>query len=316
MPAAREGASRISTSARVINALAGFVARDRSTSEAFDRAIANNRRKGAALPPRSLRRHAAFRDQQLGPDRVFRLDPHAAGDTPLRLLYLHGGAYVNEIQAVQWGLVAGLLKRLPAPVVAPVYPLAPENGWREGLASARRVYIRLVEEVGAENIAVFGDSAGGGLALALAQQLRDAGDALPAALALFSPWLDVSVTGDDQPELEKRDPVLTIGFLRRAGRHWAKELPLDDPRVSPLFGDHTMLPPTIVFSGTRDVLDSDSLRLAQRNPDIVHRHYPEMMHVWPTAPFPEGRQALDEAVTFLCENIPAAALSRDRSPSR
>jgi acetyl esterase/lipase len=80
---------------------------------------------------------------------------------------------------------------------------------------------------------------------------------------------------------------------------WADGLAVNDPRVSPLFGDQTGLPPTIVFSGSRDILDSDALRLAAANPDVEHRHYPGMMHVWPCAPMPEGRRALDEAAAFV-----------------
>jgi acetyl esterase/lipase len=126
---------------------------------------------------------------------------------------------------------------------------------------------------------------------------------MPAALLLFSPWLDLSLSGSDQRLLETRDPVLKIQFLRRAGKLWAGDLATDDPRVSPLFADHKDLPPTVVFSGSRDVLDSDALRLAAKNPDITHYHYAEMMHVWPAAPIPEGRRALDQAAAFVRQQV-------------
>lgn len=287
-----------SLTARIINGVAGLVATRRDTPEAFQRRIEQNRRRGPARPPGRMLRSVAFTDQRLGEDRIFRIEPIGT-HSRLRLLYLHGGAYVHELQSVQWALTAGLIKRIPATVIAPIYPLAPEHTWREGLASVERVYRRAVEEVGAHNVIVYGDSAGGGLALALAQRLRDSGSPLPAALILFSPWLDVSVSGADQPNLARRDPVLSIDFLRRAGRLWASDIPVDDPRVSPLFGNHKDLPPTMVFSGSRDILDSDALRLAAANPEIEHRHFPGMMHVWPAAPMPEGRQALDQAADFI-----------------
>jgi acetyl esterase/lipase len=295
--AARRGG--VSVSAFLLNALAARLAPDQNRPGALERGIEQNRKTGPALPSRKLLKRALFRDERVGSDRRFRFEPRHGPPPRLRLLYLHGGAYVHEVQSIQWNLAAGLLERLPAALIAPVYPLAPEHSWKEGLAAVERAYVSLTEEVGADNVVIVGDSAGGGLALALAQQLRDAGHAPPAALVLFSPWLDVSVSGDDQPRLEKRDPVLRIEYLRQAGRLWARDLPLTDPRVSPLLGDHTGLPPTIAFSGGRDILASDCNRLAQRNQELVHRHYPEMMHVWASAPMPEGKRALDEAARFI-----------------
>lgn len=293
----------MSFAAFMVNSLAAALAHDLNKPGALERGITKDRKRGPALPSRRLLRRIHFSDERMGPDRMFRLKPVDADRTPLRLMYLHGGAYIHNVQMIQWNLAAWLIKRLGAEVIAPIYPLAPEYSWREGHAAVERIYTSLAEGVGASNIVIFGDSAGGGLALALAQQLRDAGVPLPAALALFSPWLDVSVSGSDQSLLEQRDPVLKLDFLRRAGRLWARDIPLDDPRVSPLFGNHAGLPPTIMFSGSRDVLDSDAIRLAARNPAVNHRHYRNMIHVWPAAPIPEGRQALDEAASFIRQHV-------------
>jgi len=296
----------ISVSAFLLNALASRLAPDQNRPGALEQGIEQNRKAGPAFPSPRLRKRIRVSDESIGPDRVFRLEPQVGAACRLRLLYLHGGAYVHEVQAVQWNLAAGLLDRLGAVLVAPIYPLAPENSWKEGLAAVERVYSSLASEVGAENVVVLGDSAGGGLALALAQHLRDAGHSMPAALVLFSPWLDVSMSGADQPQLEKRDPVLRINYLRQAGSLWARDTPLDDPRVSPLFGDHRDLPPTIAFSGGRDVLASDCFRLAQQDPLLVHRHFPEMIHVWAGAPMPEGKRALDEAAAFIWQHAASA----------
>ncbi len=298
--------SRISTRAWLANSLAFALAPDQNAPGALERGIEENRKKGPAPPPRKALKRLKFSDEHIGPDRVFRLLPRNQDKEAPWLFYLHGGAYVHEIQAIQWNPVLGLVERLHASVVAPVYPLAPEHSWREGLAAVRRVYASMASAVGAEKIVFVGDSAGGGLALALAQELRDEGLKPPAALVLFSPWLDVGLSGRDQPVIEERDPVLRIDYLRRAGRMWARDLALDDPRVSPLFGDQAGLPPTIVFSGDRDILDSDALRLAVASPGVDHRHYPEMIHVWPAAPIPEGRMALDEAAEFIGRHVGGA----------
>ena len=266
----------------------------------LDQTIRKNRAVGPALPPRRARQRFTISDERWGDTRVLRLADRSDPAVLQRLLYLHGGAFIFHIQAGQWALPIELLGRLRGAVVTPFYPLAPEQDWRAGIAAARRVYLGLVDECGAHNVVVIGDSAGGGLALSLAQVLRDAGEPLPAALVLFSPWLDLAVKGDDQPAIQRIDPALSIEVLRAAGRLWAHDAAVDDPRVSPLFAAQHGLPPTIVFSGTRDILDSDAVRLAAINPAITLQRYPGMFHVWAAAPIPEGRRALDQAAAFIC----------------
>lgn len=265
----------------------------------LDRTIRKNRAKGPSLPSRKARQHFTFSDERWGDTRVLRLAARSEPRAPVRLLYLHGGAFIFHIQAGQWALPTELLDRLGGVVLTPFYPLAPEHDWRAGIDAARRVYLGLVDECGAHNVVVIGDSAGGGLALSLAQVLRDAGEPLPAALVLFSPWLDLAVKGDDQPAIQRIDPALSIEVLRAAGRLWAHDAAVDDPRVSPLFAAQHGLPPTIVFSGTRDILDSDAVRLAAVNPAITLQRYPGMFHVWAAAPIPEGRRALDQAAAYI-----------------
>jgi epsilon-lactone hydrolase len=240
-----------------------------------------------------------FSDVVLGDDRIFISSQKGHQQSGLRLLYLHGGAFVFDLQAAQWSLVCGLMARTGADVVTPIYPLAPEQDWRAGLDMVKRTYLSLARECGPENIIIVGDSAGGGLVLSLALALRDDGLALPAALVMFSPWLDVGVNGEDQPEIERRDPALRIDFLKEAGKMWAGASAVDNPQVSPLFADHKHLPPSLIFTGTRDVLDSDVARLEVKGTDMFVRRYPGMVHVWPIAPIAEGIQALDEAAQFI-----------------
>ncbi|MGP7795543.1 alpha/beta hydrolase [Sphingomonas sp. CLY1604] len=261
--------------------------------------IARDRAAGPALPPEQLRSRISFDDTACGGMRVFRVAKPGGAGTATRLLYLHGGAYVLDLQTIQWNLVAGLLDRLDVEIIIPLYPLAPEADWRRTMAAVRDHYLALAEEYGAASIVIAGDSSGGGIALLLAQALRDAGEPQPCALVLFSPCLDLSGSGPDQPAIEKRDPALSLRLVEEISPMWAKDVAPDDPRVSPLFADQHDLPPTIVFSGDRDILDSDALRLKQRNPPIDHRHYPEMMHVWVVSPLKEARQALNEAAGFV-----------------
>lgn len=272
---------------------------DLSDPKVLRETIAKDRAQGPARPPKKLLEKIDFSETVEDGMLVFRASRKDAAPSLLKLLYLHGGAYVLDFQEIQWNLVAGVLDRVDAEVIAPIYPLAPEASWRETTTAVRKHYLSTVERYGAENIIVMGDSAGGGLALLLAQANRDEGLPQPRALVLFSPALDVAGKGADQPTLEKRDPALSLRLLREIGPMWLNGLPADDARVSPLFANQENLPPTIIFTGDREILHSDALRLKQLNPSVDHRSYPEMMHVFPVSPLREARQALDEAATFI-----------------
>lgn len=263
--------------------------------------IEKDRKRGPALPPRSMQQALHFRKMQGKGGQRFELSLRPDRSEGPHILYFHGGAYVMQLIAPQWSLISGLVKRTGGTATAALYPLAPEHDWREGMAVADAAFDELVEKVGAANIVVAGDSAGGGLTLALALKRRDEGKSLPAGLVLFSPWLDITASGPDQPALEKRDPTLAIDMLRRAGAMWARDRDRADPYVSPLFGDPQGLPPILVFAGTRDVLYSDARRLAEKAPQVRLETYPEMFHVWTAAPIPEAGEALDRAAAFMLE---------------
>jgi monoterpene epsilon-lactone hydrolase len=259
--------------------------------------IRENRAAGPALPPQKLRDRFEFSDETTPAGRVLVLKPH--GGAKICILYLHGGAYVSDLIAPHWDVIGGLADRTHAEIRALLYPLAPEHHWPDGIAAAQLEYDAVVSHFGADKVIVAGDSAGGGLALLLAQSLASTDRPMPAGLVLFSPWLDVSMSGPDQPEIAKRDPMLKIDGLRIAAKLWADGLPLNDPRISPLFGDLTHLPATLLFVGTDDILLSDAHRLMRTGAKVTLREYPGMFHVWVGAPIPEAKRALDEAAAFI-----------------
>lgn len=264
--------------------------------------IRKDRERGPCKMPRKFSDRFEFSERSENGMRIFRTHRRGTPAPALKLLYLHGGAYVLDLQEIQWNLIVGLLERVAAEIVAPIYPLGPEATWEETTLAIRRHYLGLVDQYGAGNIVLCGDSAGGGLALLLAQAMRDENLPQPRALVLFSPALDLSGSGADQPALERRDPALSLQMLREIGPMWLNGLPAADPRVSPLFACQDNLPPTIIFTGDREILHSDGLRLKLRNPSVVHRGYAEMMHVFPAGPLRESRQALDEAAAFILEH--------------
>ncbi|WP_417320878.1 alpha/beta hydrolase [Erythrobacter aureus] len=227
------------------------------------------------------------------------------------LFYLHGGGYVMDIAAVHWDTVADLCERLGASATVPVYPLAPENKAPEVLAAMHSLYLELAARHGAQNITVMGDSAGGGMSLALAQMLKADGGPMPGSLVLYSPWLDATATAEGQRAIERRDRMLAVSGLEACGAMYSGDLARDDPRVSPLFGDLEGLPPIAIFSGTSDILIVDGRRLAKRldepgMPEHVYREYKDMFHVWMLLPVPEAKQARSQTVDFIREQRRAA----------
>jgi monoterpene epsilon-lactone hydrolase len=258
-------------------------------------------RPAGFAPPRRLDRRAevSLRRQQGWP--VYELVPQSR--TPARhVVYFHGGAYINEIDRLHWSLAGRLVEQTPARFVVPIYPLGSVCGAERAIATATEIACRLLDEVGGEHVALLGDSAGGGIALAVAQALRDQRRRF-GRLILISPWLDVATDHPEQSRIAERDPVLGIAGLIEAGRTYAAGLPLDDPRVSPLHGDVAGLPPIAVFTGTADLLNPDSHRLrdacgaAQVPCELVEA--PDAPHAYPLMPTPEARAARRRIVELL-----------------
>ena len=224
---------------------------------------------------------------------VYELTPRR-GEAARHVFYLHGGAYVNEIVFWHWWLLAGLVRGIPCRALVPIYPLGARAGAEETVAKATAMAAELVDEVGAEHVVLMGDSAGGGLALAVAQALRDRGQTT-RRVVLIAPLLDAAADQPEQRALEPRDAMLALPGVVETARTYARGLPLDDPRVSPLFGEMRGLPPIAVFVGTEDLLNPDSHRLRERcavaGVEIELIEGQGLPHVYPLYPTPEGRAA-------------------------
>ncbi|MGU3646526.1 alpha/beta hydrolase fold domain-containing protein [Microbacterium sp. C23T] len=210
------------------------------------------------------------------------------------MLYFHGGAYVEEITATHWLFIEQLVHRTGARVIVPIYPLAPLSTAARTVPRLVDLFALLADAGGSRGLVVMGDSAGGGLALAVAQQLRDRHFRLPDRLILISPWLDVEMSHARAREIEPRDPMLAIPGLRDAGMAYAGELQHTDPLVSPLYGDLEGLPPVMCFTGTADLLNPDAVRLAEKlnDPAMINLEVSAgEFHVYPLLPTPAGARA-------------------------
>lgn len=181
-----------------------------------------------------------------------------------RAIYLHGGAYINEIAPQHWQLIAHVAAESATRITVPIYPPAPLATTAEVVATVTDLAVELLDDGGDTPPSLIGDSADGGMALAVAVHLRDRGLPAPARTVLISPWLDIGLTDPRIALLEDRDPWLAVAGARCAGALYRGDLPADHPHVSPLLANLTGLNPITPFSGTRDIVNADARQLAVR----------------------------------------------------
>jgi acetyl esterase/lipase len=263
-------------------------------------------RGGPARPPISMRRHFHLTLEGKHGFEVYRVAPRS-GPIAGNVLYLHGGAYVDDILRWHWRFIARMARRLNMTFTVPLYPLAPQYDCAATSAFLLSVYRDLLADEPPSQSVVMGDSAGGGLTMSLAMQAISMGMPSPAGLVLLSPWLDVTTSDPVQQEIERTDPLLMRAGLQAAGSWYAGAMATDDPRVSPLYGPISDLPPMLVLCGTRDILLADARRLAQRaateGVSLEYHEEPRLMHVYPLMPFPEARRAEERIEIFVRKTI-------------
>ena len=185
------------------------------------------------------------------------------GSRPGALLYLHGGGYSRGSAQSHKPVISRLSALLHLETVAPDYRLAPEHPCPAAIEDALASYRQLRRDVDGP-IIVAGDSAGGGLSLALTLRLKAAGEALPDALILFSPWADLTISGGTAASKDGIDPMLRTANLKAASAEYVGEGDASGPDASPLFADLSGLPPTLIQVGEDEILLDDSLRLSER----------------------------------------------------
>lgn len=219
------------------------------------------------------------------------------------VLFLHGGGYRTGSPRSHRRLAALIGASARADVLNVEYGLAPEHPCPAGLDDAITAY-EWLRWSGAADVILAGDSAGGGLALAVLLALRDAGAPLPAGAVLMAPWLDLTLSGSSVESLADVDLMLSADSLRDAAASYAAELPLEDPRVSPLFGRLEGLPPMLVQVGGVDILRDDSVRLAERAP-VTLEVEADLPHVYQgfAGILPEADRAIERIGAWIEEVV-------------
>jgi epsilon-lactone hydrolase len=222
------------------------------------------------------------------------------------VLYLHGGGYVSGGPAHYRHFTWRIADALAANVVTPVYRLAPEYPFPAALEDAAEAYAFLAgnaSDTGA--LFVMGDSAGGGLALALLLKLSDEGSPLPRAAVALSPWTDLALTGASLAENASADPMLNPSHLPNIAWLYLGDADPRAPYASPLYGDTARLPPVLIQVGSDEILRDDAVRMAEK----LKRHNPQSrLEVWPRMPhcwqlcvpvLPEAHKAIGSIADFI-----------------
>lgn len=247
-------------------------------------------------------------------------DPDRHDDAPV-VLYLHGGGYFFCSPRTHRPITIGLATHAGARVCVPDYRLAPEYPFPAPVEDALFTYRALIAQgVAPSRIVVAGDSAGGGLALALLVALRDAADPLPAGAILYSPWTDLAATGQSLIDNDESDVMFRGAWMAHGAALYLGDsgAPADHPLASPLYADFTGLPALHCYVSTSEVLRDDTLRMAERaraaGVSVSVEMGRRLPHVWPIFyPFlPEARVALKRSGEQIRRLV--AARHEDREP--
>jgi len=232
----------------------------------------------------------------------------APGSDPTRVfMFFHGGGYCSGSIRSHRRLVTEAGRAAGARTLALNYRLAPENPFPAALDDALSAWRFLRGQgIPANRIAIGGDSAGGGLSLALVGRLQEAGEELPACLWLLSPWTDLTMSGTTLASKDSVDPLIHGGYLHElADAYLPPDMDRNDPRVSPLYADLRGLPPTLIQVGSDETLLADSVRLVgalgAADVAVTLEVWPYMIHAWPlwNAHLEQGRLAIAKGGTFL-----------------
>ena len=273
--------------------------------ENLQRWIAYARKTEDPRPPASLHQRFDITTRSVGGFPVYDIAPKTGEKK--RILYLHGGAYVFQITSYHWGLIAEIANRLGFGITVPIYPIAPEHDFHAMFGMVGEVYRQMLDETEAEDIVFVGNSAGGNMAVVLTMMAAEDGLPLPSRHVLISPGLDMSLANPEVFEAERNDPWLGISGGLEAVRLYSAGIDRSDWRISPLYGDLSVLPKTLLLTGSHDLLSPDNLifahkaRVAGVDVEVVYEE--GMFHVWPLIDMPEARRARDSIVAFLGSEI-------------
>src|SRR3954447_17583040 len=289
------------------------VLRDRQRASAGQAAVSVGEARAAFAPAGPV--HPVPDDVQVSEVSAGGMRAHwlaaPGADADRVLLFLHGGGFELGSLRSDGELAARLGRASRMRVLFPEYRLAPEHPFPAAIDDVRAVWrwLRTDQQLSATSMAVAGDSAGGGLAVALLVATRDAGDALPAAAVLMSPTVDLTSSGASMTDRVDQDPISTPALLHQLSSAYLAGADPETPLASRLLAPLSGLPPLLVQVGTADLLLSDSERLAEAavsaGVEVVLEVGEGLPHVYQLAlGTPEAAEATERIGKFLRVRVP------------
>lgn len=206
------------------------------------------------------------------------------------IYYLHGGGFILGFSPLYFAMMGGIAKASGATLVAPDYPLPPGSSAMETHGWMRAHFIKTVETLKPKRVIIMGDSAGGNLAIGLADWLATSGHVPADKLVLLAPWVDLEMAEPDAP-LSSGEQLLVPDDLREAGKRYAGDMDVKDPIISPLFGNNLQLPDMHIFTGDQDPLHPDIIRFAAKHPSAMIDVGEKLPHVYMLFPTKEAKAA-------------------------
>ena len=225
------------------------------------------------------------------------------------ILYVHGGGYVYVSAQATLHECLPLAHQMGMRVYSIDYPLAPQNPFPAGLNACVAAYRDIIKTIEPENICVSGVSAGGGMVVSMMLKAHEMGLPMPAAVASITPWADLTIQGDSYYINDGVDPLLYRAGLTPMAKAYAAAHRLDEPLISPVYANYPRdFPPTIIFTGTRDLFLSNCVRLHRRMKDqgvrVELSVWEGMWHAFQVQyDLPESQRAIQEQADFFRKHL-------------
>ena len=217
--------------------------------------------------------------------KIFIIKPKTEQLSKKVILYFHGGAYVAEATTLHWDFLEKLANDTKSTIVMPDYPLTPKYTYKDVFNMVEPLYKEIISKVDVKNLVMMGDSAGGGITLALAEKISQNNIQLPSKTILISPWLNVTLTNEKIKEVQKNDKDLNKEKLLIAGISYARdEEGTKSYLVNPINGPLSKLKNVIIYTGTYDILNPDTHLLQEKAKKegiaIQIKEYEQAPHIW------------------------------------
>jgi acetyl esterase/lipase len=217
------------------------------------------------------------------------------------LIYLHGGLYYFGPVKEHWDYIADMSERTGMATLVVDYAMAPRYPFPRAIVDVTDVMMTLNED---HDRYLLGDSSGAAMAAAAVFKLKEAGGIIPKKLVLMSPWMDITLQNPDIKLNEHEDPMMTVKRMLTAAHEYSGQVDMKDPLISPMFGDLSGLPQTLIQIGTSDLLLWDARKFHKKcidsGVDAIYEEYPGGFHDFMMLGFvPESKKALRSQAEFL-----------------